>query len=224
MHVFVADHRPLIRQGIISVITPVYPHWTLRQAAALAAVRLLLADRATAGGPTLLIVEQALLGEGPAETVATLRGICPGLKLVVLADTGAPGEVAGADGLFTASAAVEELLEALRPLAGTDATPVRWPFATTPATGVLDPMRSLPCKLTGRQLEVLGLLMHGQSTKDIARSLNLGLGTVKVHLNGIYRSLGARNRNEAVAWSRTQGFQASAFQASGFQAAAARPR
>jgi DNA-binding NarL/FixJ family response regulator len=45
---------------------------------------------------------------------------------------------------------------------------------------------------------VLKLLAEGRSTKDIARTLNLGLGTVKVHLAGVYRALGASNRMEAV--------------------------
>jgi DNA-binding NarL/FixJ family response regulator len=51
---------------------------------------------------------------------------------------------------------------------------------------------------TSRQREVLGLLAEGRSTKDIARALNLGVGTVKVHLSAIYRTLGVRNRMEAV--------------------------
>jgi DNA-binding NarL/FixJ family response regulator len=42
------------------------------------------------------------------------------------------------------------------------------------------------------------LLAEGRSTKDIARRLDLGVGTVKVHLAGVYRVLGAQNRMEAV--------------------------
>jgi len=52
--------------------------------------------------------------------------------------------------------------------------------------------------LTARQRDVLRLLAEGRSTKDIARCLSLGVGTVKVHLAGAYRALGARNRVEAV--------------------------
>jgi DNA-binding NarL/FixJ family response regulator len=60
--------------------------------------------------------------------------------------------------------------------------------------------------LTTRQQEVLALLVDGQSTKDIAKSLNLGIGTVKVHLGGIYRSLAVRNRAEAVARFHNGGY------------------
>jgi EAL domain-containing protein (putative c-di-GMP-specific phosphodiesterase class I)/DNA-binding CsgD family transcriptional regulator/CheY-like chemotaxis protein len=53
-------------------------------------------------------------------------------------------------------------------------------------------------KLPPRQLQVLRLLSEGKSVKEIARHLNLGPGTIKVHLSLAYSSLGARNRVEAV--------------------------
>ena len=52
--------------------------------------------------------------------------------------------------------------------------------------------------LTERQKDVLRLLAEGRSTKDIARTLELGVGTVKVHLSAVYRTLGAHSRMEAV--------------------------
>lgn len=53
--------------------------------------------------------------------------------------------------------------------------------------------------LTGRQREVLDLIIEGKSTKEIARSLDLGVGTVKVHLAGLFRTLGVANRSAAAA-------------------------
>ncbi|MEI9987553.1 MAG: LuxR C-terminal-related transcriptional regulator [Aliidongia sp.] len=44
----------------------------------------------------------------------------------------------------------------------------------------------------------MALLAEGMSTKEIARELNRGEGTVKIHLAAIYRALNARNRTEAV--------------------------
>ena len=46
---------------------------------------------------------------------------------------------------------------------------------------------------------MLGLLIAGQSNKEIARSLQLGQGTVKIHLAALFRHLGVRNRAAAVA-------------------------
>jgi DNA-binding NarL/FixJ family response regulator len=56
--------------------------------------------------------------------------------------------------------------------------------------------------LTSRQLDVLRLLAKGQSNKVIARDLGLSVSTVKVHLNTVFRALGATNRVEAVVRAR----------------------
>ena len=54
-------------------------------------------------------------------------------------------------------------------------------------------------KLTGRQKEVLNELLKGQASKEIARTLDIAEGTVKIHLAAIYRALGVRTRAEAIA-------------------------
>lgn len=51
--------------------------------------------------------------------------------------------------------------------------------------------------LTPRQREVLELLVRGKSNKEIARGLNLGEGTVKVHMAALFRVLGVTSRSAA---------------------------
>jgi EAL domain-containing protein (putative c-di-GMP-specific phosphodiesterase class I)/DNA-binding NarL/FixJ family response regulator len=53
-------------------------------------------------------------------------------------------------------------------------------------------------RLSPRQTDVMRLLAEGRSVKAIARELNLGIGTVKVHLSMAYSVLGAHNRIEAI--------------------------
>jgi two-component system nitrate/nitrite response regulator NarL len=48
--------------------------------------------------------------------------------------------------------------------------------------------------LTPRQREVLACLVRGESNKQIARSLNLSEGTVKVHLAVVFERLGVSSR------------------------------
>ena len=55
---------------------------------------------------------------------------------------------------------------------------------------------------SGRELEVLALLAAGQSNEEIARALFLTVGTVKTHLNAIYRKLDVHSRTRAVARAR----------------------
>ena len=63
-------------------------------------------------------------------------------------------------------------------------------------------------KLTPRQRDVLELLVEGQSNKEIARTLDLGEGTVKIHLAALFRNLGVRNRaTAAVAGAKLIGAQ-----------------
>lgn len=64
---------------------------------------------------------------------------------------------------------------------------------TKPATR--DP-RSLG--LTGRQCDVLRLILRGLPNKLICRELDLAEGTVKIHVSAVLRALGARNRTQAV--------------------------
>jgi PAS domain S-box-containing protein len=52
--------------------------------------------------------------------------------------------------------------------------------------------------LTRRQLEVLLLLAEGKRSGEIAEELNISVHTVRTHIQGILRTLGAANRLEAV--------------------------
>jgi DNA-binding NarL/FixJ family response regulator len=54
--------------------------------------------------------------------------------------------------------------------------------------------------LTRRELEVLALVAHGESTNTIANQLAISPSTVKQHRINTYRKLGAANRIEAVRW------------------------
>ncbi len=51
--------------------------------------------------------------------------------------------------------------------------------------------------LTLRQRDILVMLAEGKSNKEIAREFKVLEGTVKLHVKGILRKLGVRNRTEA---------------------------
>jgi len=52
-------------------------------------------------------------------------------------------------------------------------------------------------KLSQRQREILRLIAAGESNKQISRVLNISAGTVKSHLESIYRRLNVKNRTQA---------------------------
>jgi len=66
------------------------------------------------------------------------------------------------------------------------------------ATGADQRGTSRPPHLTRRQLEVLLLLAEGKKSREIAEELGISVHTVRTHIQGVLRSLGAANRLEAV--------------------------
>ena len=59
--------------------------------------------------------------------------------------------------------------------------------------------------LTAREDEVLGYVLDGLCNKEIARELELAVGTVKSHLRAVYAKLEVRSRTQAVAVARRRG-------------------
>lgn len=53
--------------------------------------------------------------------------------------------------------------------------------------------------LTGRQMEIMNLVMLGRRNREIAETLSLSVKTVEYHLANIHAQLGATNTKEAVA-------------------------
>lgn len=64
------------------------------------------------------------------------------------------------------------------------------------------PMESL----TNKEIEILRFLESGQSNKQMAEQLFVSEGTIKWHLHNIYSKLHAKNRTQALAAARQQGY------------------
>lgn len=154
----------------------------------------------------LAVVDLGMPGTVGCGHILALRGRCPILPIIVLSacedaaivrrllDAGVRGFISKTDSSDIMLAAVQLVLSGgiyVPPL-------VLWsdqvPGAAPGGAGLPD--------LTQRQIDVLRLLVRGHSNKVIARQLDIGEGTVKVHVAAIFRALGARNRTEAVASAR----------------------
>lgn len=62
---------------------------------------------------------------------------------------------------------------------------------------LLDGGHGAIARLSERQREILKLLAAGESNKQISRQLNISAGTVKAHLESIFRRLNVNNRTQA---------------------------
>jgi DNA-binding NarL/FixJ family response regulator len=61
--------------------------------------------------------------------------------------------------------------------------------------------RELPGGLTGRELEVLLVLVRGRSNQEIAQDLGISAKTVGHHVQHVYRKAGVRSRVAATLWA-----------------------
>jgi LuxR family maltose regulon positive regulatory protein len=70
------------------------------------------------------------------------------------------------------------------------------------AASAASPTAGLPEPLSEREQEVLRLIASGKSNRRIASDLFVSVGTVKTHINNLYRKLDAHSRTQALARAR----------------------
>jgi LuxR family maltose regulon positive regulatory protein len=110
---------------------------------------------------------------------------------------------------------VQSLLEAAQREAGVAApeAPAAMPEPLRPAAPARELRESatartpdgLPISLSGREVEVLGLIADGKSNQEISAELFLALNTVKRHAYNIFTKLDVKNRTQAVTRARQLG-------------------
>ena len=104
---------------------------------------------------------------------------------------------AGANGYLLKDVSAEELINAVR-------RAVAWQPSLSPEAAqvliqnVNEPSLSHP-NMTGRELEILTLMVEGLSNNEIAERLIVSQSTVKFHVSNILSKLGVTGRTEAVA-------------------------
>lgn len=117
---------------------------------------------------------------------------------------------AGASGFLLKDVPPEELIRGVRLVAAGDALlapsvtrRLIAEFARRPrrASGVQPPA----APLTGRELEVLGLVARGGSNAEIGRTLHLSENTIKTHVTHILDKLSLRDRVQAVIYAYENG-------------------
>jgi DNA-binding NarL/FixJ family response regulator len=197
VNIIVADDHALVRRGLIQMLKVSWPDARMREASALAtALELLRAEAAQ-----LLMLDLSMPGMSLPGGLQAVRAVSPTVPIIVLTafeDRNIMLGVlsGGANAFVTKSSPVNTILDVVQRVlsgevvvAGTLTAPRPTETSPEPANGSL---------LSRRQLDVLRCLCDGLATKEIARRLNLGEGTVKIHLAALYRTLGVRNRVEAV--------------------------
>lgn len=107
---------------------------------------------------------------------------------------------AGATGYMLKDAPPEQLCAAVR-----SAAQGQTALAPDVADRLMDRLRSPRPALSGRELEILGLLARGMSNRAISRELFISEATVKTHLVHIFDKLGVDNRTAAITTALQRG-------------------
>jgi DNA-binding NarL/FixJ family response regulator len=203
----VADDDEFFRMAVSALLTR---HLGFGRVVETGSLDAALAALAELPGTALALFDLRMPGMVGAASLGAVRECFPLVKTAIVSASTDRGDVltalaAGSHGYVPKTFGAAELVKALRSiLAGNIFVP---PFLAEglPPAGAVLPTAGEPAAvaLTRRQRDVLERIVEGRSNKEIARSLDLGEGTVKVHVAALLRALGVANRaSAAVAGAR----------------------
>jgi DNA-binding NarL/FixJ family response regulator len=164
--------------------------------------------------PDLAIIDITLKGSSGLELIKSIKALSAGVPVLVLSmhEESLYAERtlrAGATGYITKHQAADEVLSAIRRvLAGEVYLSEKMTSGFLKAltsTGVKNMSRAVD-RLTDRELEVLDLIGRGQTTRQVADKLQLGVATVDTYRARIKEKMNFRNAAElqhfAIRWVR----------------------
>ena len=204
IRVAIADDQPLVRAGFVAVLGHAEDIAAVGEAAdGLAAVELAVRER-----PDVILIDVRMPRldgiEATRRIVADAR--CTDVKVIMLTTFDVDEYVygalqAGASAFLLKDVAPEQLLEAIRVVAGGDA--LLAPSVTKRLIERFVDVQPIDdqqlADLTEREREVLLLVARGLSNAEIAAHMNVSLPTAKTHVGRVLAKLGARDRAQLVA-------------------------
>lgn len=146
--------------------------------------------------PDVLLMELRMHHTEGVDIAITLRTEFPNARIVFLTICDGDEDIyralqAGVYGYLLKDVPCQELFEAIRRVHAGQKY-----FMTSVAQKLTE--RFSNSSLTERELEVLGLMVKGQSNHAIGRELRVAEGTVKFHVRNILEKLRASDRTQAV--------------------------
>ncbi len=199
IRVLLADDHAIVRNGLKEILESTGDIIVAAEATngheALARVREVEIDVA--------VVDLSMPGRSGVELIKLIKAERPKLRLLVLSmhseeQYAVRAVRAGAAGYLTKESAADELVAAIRRIAGGGAyispeTAERLVLASN--SGVEGPPHT---RLSNREYEVFRALVAGKSVSDIAATLNLSVKTISTHKSRILEKMGLSSQTELV--------------------------
>lgn len=195
----VIDDQAVVRQGFVSLINTV-PDMEVIAEGINGQQALDLYNQHT---PDITLIDLRMPVMGGVEAISAIRRNFPDARLIVLTTYDGDEDIyrslqAGARGYLLKDVFFEELETAIRTVhAGSRHIPAAIAMRLAERMSTSD--------LTSREMEVLELIVRGQSNKEIGASLSISEATVKSHINNILSKLGVTDRTQAVTTALQRG-------------------
>lgn len=201
IRVLIADDHSVVREGIRRILSDNGDIKVVGEAAdGTQALKLAASER-----PDVLLLDLAMPGPGFMEVLEQVRAAHPALKVLVLSAHGEDQYArrvlkAGAVGYITKNHTPEELVAALRRVAG-GSRYVSQAMADRLAADLATPDRSPQELLSNREYQVLALLGAGKSVKEIAGGTGLSSKTVSTYRTRLLQKLGLRTTADLIRYA-----------------------
>jgi DNA-binding NarL/FixJ family response regulator len=197
----VVDDHPLVARGFAAFLQT---HCSFAAVHVVASVSECVRWVSANGCPRLVVVDFWLADGAALSLLGQLSLNCRVTRLLVVSGDDTPGiqtrvHESGAHGFVRKSEAPDIFAHAVMTLArGENWFPNedRMPLLNTSRREL--PLRADDLGLTGRQMQVLKMMLRGLPNKRIAYELSVSESTIKEHVTGILAKLGASSRVELI--------------------------
>ncbi|MFQ4138489.1 response regulator [Nodosilinea sp. PGN35] len=192
IRVMIADDHPALREGLSALLE----RQSDLRVVAMAADGADAVAQARTHRPDVILMDLRMPCLEGADAVAAICGEWPEARIIILTTYDGDEDIyralrAGAKGYLLKDAPCEELFTAIRQVHRGQKY-----IMSEVAQKLTERFQST--ELTERELEVLQLLVQGNTNRDISEALCVAEGTVKFHVRNILEKLGAGDRTQAV--------------------------